>query len=588
MLGLIGTSSPLHHHHHRHPHHHSPSSQRSSRPSTLPLQPLLPPPPPPSLPLVPARSTSPPLPRGDCRFILLLPDVSGQRCACQGYRRNDGVPGSSCECGHQACYHAPDAHDEGVVSRREYGALLDRLAALEAECRGHRTDAVRDRVKSLEAAVDRAESRTTEDIRAVCRALQGLHASMTRLQLVASDRFVAYDDRIEGLVDRTAAVDDDLRSVRARVVAIDDLTMQLEDHVAELSGVEEPTPSSSRPKPARVCGHDEEEDVGKEGRSWSTRVTVLPSSIVVDGPVDVAKVERRCRSRGLSREVTFEADSSEAIVRAVEACFDIVIAGRRWVPLRRRPPGSTTRLDLSVFEFVHAGSGPAGASHRHLSMEHTQPASGVDSGSGRVLYITVVDDALTWDVVRRMPVSGESGQNEDCWDTDESLGDEARPSAPERRVETGCSKSQDPWPGHQRPDERPPTNGEPWTLSMPTRKRRSQSTSSIFELPPWPKKRATTTDRESRIHVGPSRSEVAMISSNPDKHRTRGKALFVNTSSTRASRCPVGPTSPDLLSPTTRNCSRMQLPQPSSARPTARSFYRDLSSSSSSSAMAVV
>src|SRR5690625_4342381 len=47
------------------------------------------------------------LPTGECRFILLHPSVPDQRCCCQGFRRNENLPGAICECGHQACYHVP-------------------------------------------------------------------------------------------------------------------------------------------------------------------------------------------------------------------------------------------------------------------------------------------------------------------------------------------------------------------------------------------------------------------------------------------------------------------------------------------------
>lgn len=54
------------------------------------------------------------LPKGDCRYILLEPEHQGRRCTCVGFALNRSVPGSSCECDHQACYHITEK-EMGVV-----------------------------------------------------------------------------------------------------------------------------------------------------------------------------------------------------------------------------------------------------------------------------------------------------------------------------------------------------------------------------------------------------------------------------------------------------------------------------------------
>ena len=182
---------------------------------------------PPSRPR-PSPSPSPPLPRGDCRFIVLRPDVGGQRCACQGFRRHGLVPGSSCECGHQACYHVPESTPD-AVGRHEFALLQDRLVAREAERDTRLIDDLRPRLKIVEAKVEHGQDRAEEDIRTVCRAVQGLHAELARWRRMASDRFLAHEDRIDGLLDRCGAMADELSVARASLVAMDDLTMRLED-----------------------------------------------------------------------------------------------------------------------------------------------------------------------------------------------------------------------------------------------------------------------------------------------------------------------------------------------------------------------
>lgn len=47
------------------------------------------------------------LPKGACRYILLVPEVRGQRCSCMRFTLtvNKIVPGFTCTCGHKAVHH---------------------------------------------------------------------------------------------------------------------------------------------------------------------------------------------------------------------------------------------------------------------------------------------------------------------------------------------------------------------------------------------------------------------------------------------------------------------------------------------------
>ncbi|KUJ15384.1 uncharacterized protein LY89DRAFT_735500 [Mollisia scopiformis] len=53
------------------------------------------------------QDEEPVLPQGNCHYILLHPEVKGLRCACVRYSLNRLIPGSTCDCGHQAYYHEP-------------------------------------------------------------------------------------------------------------------------------------------------------------------------------------------------------------------------------------------------------------------------------------------------------------------------------------------------------------------------------------------------------------------------------------------------------------------------------------------------
>jgi hypothetical protein len=97
--------------------------------------------------LPPISSATALLPAGGCQFILLHPSISDQRCACQAYRRNQAIPGSVCECGHQACYHSPESPKTGgrpasrttAASTSADQDLIQRINVLERQLQQHQT-----------------------------------------------------------------------------------------------------------------------------------------------------------------------------------------------------------------------------------------------------------------------------------------------------------------------------------------------------------------------------------------------------------------------------------------------------------------
>ncbi|KAI9806355.1 MAG: hypothetical protein M1825_006470 [Sarcosagium campestre] len=182
----------------------------------------------------PPSHQDPRLPRGECRFILLSPDTPGQRCSCQGFWLHDVVPGSSCACGHQACYHEPGPRGDSV-SRSDYEALLDRVEQLESELKGDRNNHHGNaymRVKTLEDTLEKEHFDREEDIKGVYRSIQGVYHNLSLAQLLTSDRLTSQDDKIDEVLDKTSGFCDELSTVRTRLIELDDYTMGLEDRVA--------------------------------------------------------------------------------------------------------------------------------------------------------------------------------------------------------------------------------------------------------------------------------------------------------------------------------------------------------------------
>jgi hypothetical protein len=165
------------------------------------------------------------LPKGDCRYILLHPEFKGLRCACVGFALNRAIPGSTCDCGHQACYHVPEK-ESSSVERHELEALKEKINVLETELdrerHGGRGGLV-ERLGRLEELVDKSRTESDAEIKNLYRGIGGLWHNVG----VLNKRTPYYDDHIEGLVD-------DVQRIRNRLIEIDDASMRVEDRVDAL------------------------------------------------------------------------------------------------------------------------------------------------------------------------------------------------------------------------------------------------------------------------------------------------------------------------------------------------------------------
>lgn len=280
------------------------------------------------------------LPKGNCRYILLHPEVKGIRCACVGYSLNRSIPGSTCDCGHQACYHEPDKENVSF-ERNELEALKKKVDMLEAEL-GREKHAARaeliGRIGRLEETVDIQKAEHDADLRNVQRGMSGLWQHVGVLE----KKTPFYDDNIEELVDDVQRLRDDYQKMDARVIEVDDATMRTEDRVDALEKTAVNGPAISRRRKASTPpspGFDDDVDesiksedemtpsqagdrfprtfvladadalhiqsfrqrvssVGSDAQSWTVHVSLLPSS---SQPFPFEKdtaAYKRCLSRG--------------------------------------------------------------------------------------------------------------------------------------------------------------------------------------------------------------------------------------------------------------------------------------------------
>ncbi|KAI9703627.1 MAG: hypothetical protein M1836_007397 [Candelina mexicana] len=347
------------------------------------------------------------LPRGECRFILLHPETSGQRCSCQGFWLNQSVPGSSCVCGHQACYHVPDIPSTGALSHNEHLALVDKLRRLELELEKERAD-------------------REEDIKGVYRAIRGVYHNHSLLQTWMSGRLVEFDDKIDGIVDKSQGFSDGLKAVSEGVGRIDDSNMELENRVEEIEADFEEQRKAKRRRKSKKPSLTKSEDydsLRSKGMllpfspAWTANVIFVPSASQLTPFPPFSNASNRCRSRGLHRRITIRGWCSRSFAYAIETAFSTVLADRRWLPLvsnicsftngnsqttLQRLPDNQCCSDLWDAEFIKS----------HCAMV-------ADKEDVETIYVALRNEDLTWAEIKKLPVFEDLGAA--CWEHDETL-----------------------------------------------------------------------------------------------------------------------------------------------------------------------
>jgi len=367
------------------------------------------------------------LPKGDCRYILLHPEVKGLRCACVGFALNRGIPGSTCDCGHQACYHAADQEIRSI-ERRELEALKEKVAFLEGELERQvgRPDVV-DRLGRLEECLDKSMADNEGVLKNMSRGMSGLWYKCGQLE----KRTPYYDDHIEGLVD-------DVQRMRNRLIEVDDASMRLEDRVEALERSSNPIASvrSRRRKastppsavlddypdypirteaeaapsidrrsgsPLHIVTSEEPSNVqlfrervssvGSGSEAWTVHISLLPTS---SQPFPFEKdtaAYKRCLSRGLHRVVAIPDSDSHSFKTAVSEAFSEILRGRSWVPLVARICDAKNLRGLPMLrqlpDWLEGGDYDAGFLQSHCAVTD-------ESGTILDLYIAMSDDTISW------------------------------------------------------------------------------------------------------------------------------------------------------------------------------------------------
>jgi hypothetical protein len=369
-----------------------------------------------------ARNDDSHLPKGDCRFILLHPKVEGLRCACVGFALNKSIPGSTCDCGHLACYHATEK-DDTSVERQEVEALKKKVDLLEAQLERERNNE-RERICRLEELVDKTRAEHDAEFKNMYRNVSGLWNNVGGL----NRRIPYYDDHIEALVD-------DGHQIRNRLIEVDDASMRLEDRVDAIERLssQDATFASRRrkastpPSPGFDDGTDFSLDpdetvttsrrgrfqthlgtsdasqiqsfrervssVGSGSQSWTVHVSLLPTS---SQPFPFEKdtaAYKRCLSRGLHQMIVIPDIDSTSFKNAIDTAFAEILRGRPWNPLVARLCDAQNLRGLPMLRQL-----PEYLLSCDHDMNFLQEHCSVNDESGKILdlYIAMMHDTLSW------------------------------------------------------------------------------------------------------------------------------------------------------------------------------------------------
>jgi hypothetical protein len=367
-----------------------------------------------------ARGDDSVLPKGDCRFIMLHPEVQGQRCACVGFALNKQIPGSTCDCGHQACYHIREKEGESV-ERQEFDALKEKIQELEDKERYR--DQLMERLGCLEELVDQRNADKDTEMKSVYRQMSGLWHNVGQLQ----KRVPHYEDHVERL-------DDAVERMRNQFIEVEDASMKLEDRVESLENASTPraslqsrrrrasTPPSlapdsmldyemksetsgsprSRPplhvmtgeEPLRIQTFRERvASVGCGSQAWTVHISLLPTS---SQPFPFEKdtaAYKRCLSRGLHRVAIIPDSDDHSFRTAVSEAFSEILRGRPWRPLVAKICDAKNLLGLPMLRQLD---------HWLVDSKYDvgflQQNCAVTDESGKIidLYIAMSYDTISW------------------------------------------------------------------------------------------------------------------------------------------------------------------------------------------------
>jgi hypothetical protein len=365
------------------------------------------------------------LPQGECRYLLLHPEVRGQRCACVGFTLNRTTPGSSCDCGHQACYHIA-VKEERPTEREEIEGLklkVQRLEELLEQERDGLKHKLTTRLGELEEHVDKCKAEMESEVKTAYRGIEGLWHNVATLQRQAR----LHDDRIDAIADANQETQDDVQALQKRVIEVDDASMVLEERIDSLTPPLDPTkfrpkqksssPSTGNMKREDTMTEAQPIDIDVVSKSWTAHVSLLPQA---SQPFPFEKdtlAYKRALSRGLHRIIAIPGPDSQSFTQKISSVFAPLLKGRRWMPLVAKICDAENLRGLPMLRQLPS----AQLDETLYDLDFLKKNCATLDVNGNILdlYIAMREDAFSWAELHHSPPVIEG--LEACWKYDTIL-----------------------------------------------------------------------------------------------------------------------------------------------------------------------
>ncbi|KAB5545698.1 hypothetical protein GE09DRAFT_1191308 [Coniochaeta sp. 2T2.1] len=431
------------------------------------------------------------LPQGHCRYILLLSEIKGQRCACVNFALNRGMPGATCDCGHLACFHnkEPEPTEMDLLKQR-IKDLEDRLLGQAAVARDRdeeASQAILTRVSGLEEEIERSREEFGQEIK---RAFANSTLAWNSFHQV-QQKVDVQEGQMNHVLNRLAGVDSTLQRLDDRQLELQDADTYLEERIEYIQETldenekekekekEKPHTRGRDPRPRHrsasashlpngrnhPLGHSHPPLGSTRRRSpspvtpgrasrvpptsnptspaattgiWTVHISLLPHATIPMPFERNTNAYLRCLSRGLHQVVAIRGPTAEAFCAAVNKAFSPLLRGRPWMPLQAELCNAQTLQGLPMLRQLD----PSLISTSLYSADFLRRHCAVLDAGGMMesLYITMREPhALSWHAVRRAPVFTEG--LEESWefdplldndpfdDDDVAVDDDVRPAA---------------------------------------------------------------------------------------------------------------------------------------------------------------
>lgn len=393
------------------------------------------------------------LPKGQCRYILIIPELKGQRCGCMGFDHNKAMPGATCQCGHLSCFHVASADAPSPSKNKaEIDLVKQRLRAFEQNFDLTDHDRLRNavsRISELEETVDRNKEESAAELKGSYRNIHAAWGLVEQLQ----QRMKTLEDLCQSQREQMAWTGKEVTDLRNRQLELLDSDDFLEERIEKLESAEpllsppqDPTPIPSSPQvlrlsagttsPYRPSSNATQSSMNRGSssscntKSWTVHVSLMPSK---QQPFPFEKDTnsyKRCLSRGLHRMVGVEGDDAQAIMNAVSRSFQSLLKGRSWEPLQAKLCDAERLQGLPMLRPLDPKLSH-GVYDKAFLREHCavlDPNGKMDS-----LYIAMEHDTLSWNFLKRSPVYLEG--LESAWEHDAFLDkkDERATTAPKNQ-----------------------------------------------------------------------------------------------------------------------------------------------------------